>query len=80
MSEKGYKRISLSVQKANYAVQMYERAGFRTILENDDEYIMVCDLLNESGLYKDLGAVKAKEEELFNVDEDIHDPCLRFQR
>ena len=57
LSEKGYKRISLSVQKANYAVRMYDRAGFRTILENDDEYIMVCDLLNESDLYKDLGAL-----------------------
>ena len=41
LSEKRYKRISLSVQKANYAVRMYDRAGFRTIRENDDEYIMV---------------------------------------
>ena len=57
LSEKGYKRISLSVQKTNYAVRMYHQAGFRTILENDDEYIMVCDLLNESGLYKALGAL-----------------------
>ena len=57
LSEQGYKRISLSVQKANYAVRMYDRAGFRTVLENDDEYIMVCDLLNESDLYKDLGAL-----------------------
>ena len=45
LSEKGYKKISLSVQKANYAVRMYERAGFRTIRENSDEYIMVCDLI-----------------------------------
>ena len=85
LGEKGYKRISLSVQKANYAVRMYDRAGFRTILENDDEYIMVCDLLDESGLYKDLGALtkdksKWTEAEIYNVDEDIHDPCLRFQR
>ena len=85
LGEKGYKRISLSVQKANYAVRMYDRAGFRTILENDDEYIMVCDLLNEADLYKDLGALtkdksKWTEAEIYNVDEDIHDPCLRFQR
>ena len=40
-----HQKISLSVQKANYAVRMYERAGFRTILENSDEYIMVCDLI-----------------------------------
>jgi ribosomal protein S18 acetylase RimI-like enzyme len=53
LSEKGYKMISLSVQKANYAVRMYDRAGFRTILENDDEYIMVCDLLNEAEIYND---------------------------
>ena len=55
LSEKGYERISLSVQKENYAVRMYERAGFRTIRENADEYIMVCDLLSESELYKELG-------------------------
>ena len=56
----------MSVQKANYAVRMYERAGFRKILENSDEYIMVRDLLNE---YED-----------DDFDEDIHDPCLRFQK
>jgi len=61
LSEKGYKRISLSVQKTNYAVRMYDRAGFRTIMENDDEYIMVCDLSNESGLYKDPGELTKKE-------------------
>lgn len=55
LNEKGYRRLSLSVQKANYAVHMYERAGFRTIQENADEYIMVCDLLSESELYKELG-------------------------
>ena len=40
----GYKRASLAVQKANYAVRMYEAAGFRTVRENDEEYIMVCEL------------------------------------
>ena len=44
LREKGYKRASLAVQKANYAVRMYENTGFRTIGENDEEYIMVCDL------------------------------------
>ena len=38
----GYERVSLAVQKENYAVRMYEHAGFRTIRENDEEYIMVC--------------------------------------
>ena len=44
LREKGYKRASLAVQKTNYAVRMYENTGFRTIDENDEEYIMVCDL------------------------------------
>ena len=44
LSEKGFKRASLAVQKANYAVRMYENVGFRTIDENEEEYIMVCVL------------------------------------
>ena len=40
----GFKRASLAVQKANYAVRMYEKAGFRTVDETSEEYIMVCDL------------------------------------
>ena len=44
LREKGYSRASLAVQKANYAVRMYEKAGFRTVGENEQEYIMVCDL------------------------------------
>lgn len=44
LKEQGYKRASLAVQKANYAVQMYEKIGFKTVDENDEEYIMVCDL------------------------------------
>lgn len=40
----GYKQASLSVQKENYAVKMYERVGFRKVAENDQEFIMVCRL------------------------------------
>jgi ribosomal protein S18 acetylase RimI-like enzyme len=39
LKEQGYKRASLAVQKANYAVKMYEKVGFRTVDENDEEYI-----------------------------------------
>lgn len=38
---KGYKQTSLSVQKANYAVNMYRKAGFEVVDENEEEYIMV---------------------------------------
>ncbi len=41
LRQHGYAKASLSVQKANYAARMYTKLGFRTIGENDDEYIMV---------------------------------------
>lgn len=41
---KGYKKASLSVQKANYAVDLYRKAGFEVVNENMEEYIMVCRL------------------------------------
>ena len=44
LKDKGYKQTSLSVQKENYAVDMYRKAGFEMISENDEEYIMVCKL------------------------------------
>ena len=44
LKAKGYKQASLAVQKANYAVKMYEKVGFKTVDENSEEYIMVCEL------------------------------------
>ena len=44
LKNRGYKRTSLAVQKANYAVRMYKKVGFNIIDENDEEYIMVCEL------------------------------------
>ncbi len=44
LRKNGWKRASLAVQKANYAVRMYEKVGFRTVSENAEEYIMVCEL------------------------------------
>ncbi|MCR4850849.1 MAG: GNAT family N-acetyltransferase [Lachnospiraceae bacterium] len=44
LKEKGFHSASLAVQKANYAVRMYEKVGFKTVDENDEEYIMVCEL------------------------------------
>ena len=41
LRSKRYKRASLAVQKANYAVRMYEKVGFRIIDQNEEEYIMV---------------------------------------
>lgn len=44
LKEKGYKQISLSVQKENYAVNMYRKIGFKIVSETDEEYIMLCEL------------------------------------
>lgn len=37
----GHNRVSLSVQKANYAVKLYQKVGFEIVKENEEEYIMV---------------------------------------
>ncbi len=44
LKNRGYKQASLAVQKANYALKMYKKAGFRIVNENEEEYIMICDL------------------------------------
>ena len=41
LKDKGFNKASLAVQKANYAVRMYEKAGFKTVNENEEEFIMV---------------------------------------
>ena len=37
-----YKSVSLSVQKANYAMRMYQKAGFNVISEDTEEALMQC--------------------------------------
>lgn len=43
----GYKRASLAVQKDNYAVKMYKNVGFEIVGENEQEYIMLCELCKQ---------------------------------
>ncbi len=47
LKEQGYEKTSLAVQKANYAVRMYEKVGFEIADENEEEYIMICRLDKE---------------------------------
>ena len=49
LKQQGYARASLAVQKANYAVRLYEKVGFQTVGENDEEYIMACELQKTAG-------------------------------
>ena len=48
LKSQGWRKASLAVQKENYAVRMYEAVGFRTVDENAEEYIMVCELEGSS--------------------------------
>lgn len=41
LKDAGYEQVSLSVQKANYAVKMYLKLGFEIVSEKEEEYIMV---------------------------------------
>lgn len=41
LQQRGYVKVSLSVQKANSAVRLYRRLGFVAVSETDEEYIMV---------------------------------------
>ena len=45
----GYARASLSVQKENPALRLYERLGFRIIGDGEDEteWMMVIDLAGD---------------------------------
>lgn len=44
LRQRDYEKTSLAVQKANYAVKMYQNVGFEIVDENEEEYIMVCQL------------------------------------
>ena len=44
LKSQGWKQSSLAVQKANYAVRMYKAVGFEIVDENDEEFIMVCNV------------------------------------
>ncbi|MDE5549506.1 MAG: GNAT family N-acetyltransferase [Clostridia bacterium] len=44
LKQRGYRRVSLAVQKSNYAVKMYKKVGFVIVDENQEEYIMASEL------------------------------------
>lgn len=44
LQARGYKRVSLSVQKANYAAKLYQKFNFKIIKEIGDEWIMTYNL------------------------------------
>lgn len=41
LASHGYKKISPSVQKANYMVRLYLKVGFEIVRKKEEKYIMV---------------------------------------
>ena len=44
LRQDGYRQVSLSAQKANYALRMYQRAGFEIFTDRGEEVLMLCPL------------------------------------
>lgn len=44
LAYKGYKQVSLSVNKQNYAYKMYKKLGFEIIEERHEDYLMLLNL------------------------------------
>lgn len=42
--QKGYAQVSLSVQKENYALRMYQKAGFKIMEDREEELLMLAQL------------------------------------
>jgi len=41
LKRKGYAKVSLSVEKKNYAIKLYQRLGFQVFDTNEEDYVMV---------------------------------------
>ena len=64
----GYGRVSLSVQKANYAAGMYLKLGFVIVNETEEEFVMVKNLLKSDYELRKLGEKDVYEmQELFRI-------------
>lgn len=45
LKRQGYDRVSLSVNKENYAYHMYQKLGFQVIKVQEEDYLMVLELI-----------------------------------
>ena len=52
LEQEGYAQASLAVQKDNYALRLYRKAGFEIVDENEEEYIMVVSLRKKKAEYE----------------------------
>jgi ribosomal protein S18 acetylase RimI-like enzyme len=45
LKEQGFEKVSLSVQKDNYASKMYRNLGFEVVKDEPEEYLMIYQLI-----------------------------------
>ena len=61
--ENGYRRASLSVQKENPALCLYQRTGFRIVAETGTEYLMLWDS-TQGGQQENMGTERQHENKI----------------
>lgn len=44
LKEKGYLKAYLAVQKDRHSFKMHKNIGFKIFYENEEEYMMICNL------------------------------------
>lgn len=64
LKDAGFLSVSLSVQKENFAVNMYHRVGFEVVKDNGEELVMLKKLKGSNGI---LTAEKGHAERIFNL-------------
>jgi GrpB-like predicted nucleotidyltransferase (UPF0157 family)/ribosomal protein S18 acetylase RimI-like enzyme len=75
LAELGYKRISLSVQKANPALRLYERCGYKVFKEQETDCIMVKRLDGKEAVA--FGLTLEELWQLFPIELAEHNPAWR---
>lgn len=68
LGRRGYPKASLAVQKANYAVKMYQKVGFEIVDENEEEFIMVCNMIT----YKEVDKTAFELYDQVSQNVDVH--------
>ena len=63
LRENGYRRASLSVQKENPALCLYQRTGFRIVAETGTEYLMLWDS-TQGGQQENMGTERQRENKI----------------
>lgn len=70
LKSNGYNKVSLSVQKENYATEMYLKLGFKVVKETIEEFIMIKDLTKETDYTCKTAEQKEKQYKIRQLEEN----------